>query len=426
MRALRGKQMGNYKDFLIGIGRKNRSSFNYVSLFSGGGIGDFGLMLAGGRCLAACEIDPNRRAVHAKNIGSPIWGNLRTDKYDIIKSLENKKVHLLIATPPCQSFSSANSRRGLLEDPEHATRDDRNHLFFEVLEVARALKPKVVFFENVPNFLKRKIKSNDGKVTGRVEDFIRASLSDYKGWCDSLCLSEFGIPQRRKRAIAIFIRNDLAGESISKIAPPFNWPGKPLFVPKNILEALNDLPKLDGKSESLASSAEDPLHQVPTYSKTHYEWISSIPENSGLSAWENSCQECGDATTPFFSVICQKCGSEMYNRPHVFDKDLQSIRPIKGFKTSYKRMQADQLAPTVTTASGHFSSDLKLHPNQNRVLSIRECALLQTIPLSFEWPKAQQYKKGYLIREMIGEAVPPLVTYRLGLAIKKALRKKKA
>lgn len=102
--------------------------------------------------------------------------------------------------------------------------------------------------------------------------------------------------------------------------------------------------------------------------------------------------------------------------------DNGKIRPIKGFKTSYKRMMPNALAPTVTTSSGTFSSDNKIHPSENRVLSPRECARLQTIPDAFVWPNEIIYKKAHLTREMIGEAVPPIVTFRLGLTISKLLK----
>lgn len=411
--------MPSFADFLLKKKPKSTSKFTFASLFSGAGIGDYGLTLAGGKCLAACEIDPQRAAVHKENIGAPIWGNLRTEKSAIIKHLKGIELDLLIATPPCQSFSSANSRRGLREDPEHAGKDDRNSLFFEALEVARKIKPKVVLFENVPNFLKRQIKSQDGKVVGRVEEFLCAALGEYRSYADVMCFSSLDVPQRRRRSIAVFVRNDLGLAAASLLMNPAMWPGSMKNRPLNILDAISHLPELDSSSAELAVDQSDPLHQVPLQKDIHYRWISDIPSGSGRSSWENACPNCGDESTPIFKVVCQACRSPMFNRPHV---DIGgAIRPIKGFKTSYTRMAADQIAPTMTTASGHFSSDLKLHPTQNRVLSARECAILQAIPDSFVWPKAQQFRKAYLVREMIGEAVPPLVTYRFGKALVRGL-----
>lgn len=410
-----------YMDFLTQP-PKAETSFSFVSLFSGAGLGDYGLTLAGGQCLGASEIDPIRADVHRANIGAPMFGNIRTEKQKLIDSVDGAEVDLLIATPPCQSFSTANAKRGLMEDPEHADRDSRNHLFFEALSVARALRPKFVFFENVPNFLERKIKTEHGKVTGKVKEFICASLNEYAEWSNVVCFSSLGVPQRRKRSVAIFVRRDLLGDDsiFPKELIPVNWPSMPKTMPKNILEALFDLSPLDSVDRSKSECAKDSLHQVPVASPVHYSWISSIPSGSNKSAWENACLNCGHNVDVGF-IKCGKCGSILFNRPHVVEKD-GTVRLIKGFKTSYKRMPADDVAPTITTASGSFSSDLKLHPTQNRVLSVRECARLQAIPDGFEWPARLRDKKGHRFREMIGEAVPPIVSYRFGKAVSKILR----
>jgi DNA (cytosine-5)-methyltransferase 1 len=398
-----------------------QSKFNYVSLFSGAGFGDYGLKLAGGKCLAACEIDPKRAEVHKANLAAPVIGNICTNKEKLLGLVGNKIVDLLIATPPCQSFSSANSKRGSLEDPEHASRDARNLLFFEVLSIAHSLRPKIVFFENVPNFLERKVRSPDGKLTGKVREFISASLTDYLEWSEVICFSSLGVPQRRKRSIALFIRKDCVnGDSqFPETMIPKRWPKEIKGLPLNILDALKELKPLDGIDAERACCNLDKLHQVPVYDSIHYSWICGIPSNSNKSAWENPCPNCGFECESGL-IVCDNCHAPLFNRPHV-KKDDGAIRLIKGFNTSYKRMSANEIAPTITTNSGSFSSDLKLHPSQNRVLSPRECARLQTIPNTFEWPEHLLDKKAHGYRCMIGEAVPPLVTYRLGQAINKLL-----
>lgn len=391
--------------------------FKFVSLFSGGGFGDYGLKLAGGDCIAACEIDPTRATVHKVNINAKLVSNICTDKTTLYNIVGDTPIDLLIATPPCQSFSTANAKRGSREDPDHASRDSRNSLFFEALSVAHHLKPTFIFFENVPNFLERKVKSPDGKHIGRVKDFLAASLTNYVSWADTICLSTLGVPQTRRRSLALFVRKDFLqnAPSLPEQLQPINWPMSIDDMPKNIIDALAGLEPLDGKCIETANSKSDLLHQVPVYDPIRYRWISSIPINSNKSAWENACPACG--FQPNRGLIeCDHCNSILTNRPHVRDKE-DAYRLIKGFKTSYKRMSAQNLAPTITTTSGAFSSDQKLHPNQNRVLSPRECARLQTIPDTFKWPEQLVNNKAYRFREMIGEAIPSLVTYRLGKAI---------
>lgn len=400
-----------------GLNTPKNKRFKFVSLFSGGGFGDYGLKLAGGECIAACEIDPKRAAVHKANIKAKLVSNVCTDKDTLYSIAGDTPIDLLIATPPCQSFSTANAKRGSREDPEHASRDARNALFFEALAIAHHLKPKFIFFENVPNFLERKVRSPDGQCTGRVKEFLAASLTNYVGWADAICLSSLGVPQLRKRSLAIYMRKDLLPTfaSLPDHLHPMNWPMAIEDMPKNILEVLSDLEPLDGAKPETATSMADPLHKVPVYDSVRYKWISGIPKNSNKSAWDNACPKCG--TQCVSSLIqCDNCNELLLNRPHVHESD-GTYRLIKGFKTSYKRMSADNLAPTVTTSSGSFSSDMKLHPNQNRVLSPRECARLQTIPDTFKWPEHLTDDKAHRFREMIGEAIPSLVTYRLGCAI---------
>ena len=73
-------------------------------------------------------------------------------------------------------------------------------------------------------------------------------------------------------------------------------------------------------------------------------------------------------------------------------------------------MHSDRPASTITTASGHVGSDLTIHPFENRLLSAQECACLQTFPAEFCWGDALSKWGHTLVREMIGEAVPPLFT----------------
>ncbi len=410
----------NYSSFMNGKVR-SKSSFTFVSLFSGAGIGDYGLKLAGGKCLAACEIDAKRRLTHTHNIKAPIFGDIRAEKNALISALKGMSVDLLIATPPCQSFSSANAKRGKINDASSANSDPRNHLFFQAITVINAIRPRVVIFENVPNFLGRSIYSECGTVKGTVSEFMDACLGDYVSWKSSVCFSEAGIPQYRKRAIAIYVLRDIiphhskSFDLACKDLIPENWIAKFTGAPATLIDAISSFPVLDGKSETLATS-NDILHSCPTYSKTHYSWIRNIPKMSGKSAWENKCTTCGNNDTPPLEIDCIQCGSKILTRPHISEKN-GNIRAIKGFKSSYRRMNPFDKAPTITTSSGHFSSDIKLHPTQNRVLSARECAALQTIPASFKWPEEVLYKKGYIVREMIGEAIPPAITFRFGRSL---------
>ncbi len=387
--------------------------FNYVSLFSSAGISDFGLKLLGGNCLAACELDANRRMVHEANVPAKVFGDIRTEKDDLIDYVlsQHKNIDLVFATPPCQSFSTANSRRGNLTDTNSANLDHRNFLFFEALEVCCKLNPKFIVIENVPHFGRRLLRNEYGTV-GHVEEFIDEILADYIGQTFVKCVSEFGVPQSRKRSFSIYIRKDIAkSKNIHSKDIEFFIFNKPSDSPENIMNAIGHLPPLDSKSKETNSDSNDIFHHVPVLSEKHYSWIANIPANSGKSAWTNTCEYCGNLETPMFQINCTMCGKDIKVRPHVEEKD--GNRSIKGFKTSYKRIHPDGLSSAITTNTNAFSSDNKLHPSQNRVLSVRECMLIQSIPETFVWPEKVFYKSMHLVREMVGEALPPLVSFQL-------------
>lgn len=402
----------SYSEFMRGSVQPE-FNFNYVSLFSSAGISDFGLQLLGGKCLAACELDANRRLVHEANISGKVFSDIKEDKNKLVEYVlsHGKTLDLVFATPPCQSFSTANSRRGKLKDTNSANSDHRNFLFFEALEVCGKLKPKFIVIENVPNFGRRLLRNEYG-IEGHVEEFIDVILSDYIGQTFVKCVSEFGVPQSRKRSFSIYIRKDIAQmKNIhSKDINHFDY-DIPSDAPKNIVDAIGHLPKLDSQSKDTNSDKKDIFHHVPVLSDKHYSWIANIPANSGKSAWMNSCEHCGNSDTPMFDIRCTFCGGEIKVRPHIEEEN--GVRSIKGFRTSYKRIHPNGLSSAITTNTNAFSSDNKLHPSQNRVLSVRECMLIQSIPKTFVWPEQVFYKSMHLVREMVGEALPPLVSYNL-------------
>lgn len=403
----------SYSEFMNGLVQP-KLSFNYVSLFSSAGISDFGLKLLGGNCLAACELDANRRLVHEENVPTRIFADIRAEKEDLIEYVlsQQTNVDLVFATPPCQSFSTANSRRGKLTDTNSATSDHRNFLFFEALEVCCKLKPKFIVIENVPNFGRRLLRNEHGTV-GHVEEFIDVILDDYVGQTFVKCVSEFGVPQSRKRSFSIYIRRDIAKtKKIHSKDIEFFVFNKPRDFPENIMDAIGHLPPLDSKSSETNTDPKDIFHHVPVLNDKHYSWIANIPPNSGKSAWSNACEHCRNTDTPMFEIKCKTCGKDIKIRPHVEETD-GSVRSIKGFKTSYKRIHPEGLSSAITTNTNAFSSDNKLHPSQNRVLSVRECMLIQSIPKTFVWPEQVFYKSMHLVREMVGEALPPLVSYNL-------------
>ena len=108
-------------------------------------------------------------------------------------------------------------------------------------------------------------------------------------------------------------------------------------------------------------------------------------------------------------LYCEKCGS-ILPRPWVYDAKEDTYRIMKGYTSAYKRMSWDQPASTLTQNFQYACSDNKLHPTQNRVLSIYEALILQTInDYDFEFKINDKVVSTSLIRDSIGESVPPKI-----------------
>ena len=153
-------------------------------------------------------------------------------------------------------------------------------------------------------------------------------------------------------------------------------------------------------------------------------WIVNTPE--GETAYNNQCVNPGclfqenkrhvdqvqagravsSKTTP---IYCARCG-ELLPRPTMIDKASGQRRLISGFHSAYRRMDRNKPARTITINFPFEASDNKVHPTQNRVLSIYEALVLQTIdPEKYRWAiDGKQVGKG-LIAQAIGESAPPLL-----------------
>ena len=177
----------------------------------------------------------------------------------------------------------------------------------------------------------------------------------------------------------------------------------------------------------------DLLHMGTNMSERDIKLLKGIPKNSARSAHYNECKKCKTKNTPKGIIYCVKCG-DLLNRPLV-GKEGEELRAVDGYDTSYKRMPPNEPAKTLTQNSGVFASDNKGHYCENRVLSLREILILATffnIPrfdglfegAEFEWDGKYDFssqmptKDKYLIqkniiRQAIGESIPPLAMMRM-------------
>lgn len=179
---------------------KKLKKYTFIDLFCGIGGFHSALSSLGGRCVFASDIDKFAKAVYEDNYG------LKPHD-DITKiAVEDIPQHdIICAGFPCQPFSISGNQKGF-DDP-------RGRLFFNVVEIAKHHKPKVVFLENVKNFEKH----NEGKTLERVKKELQ--IIGYNVYSKVLCASDYGIPQARKRIYIIAFREDIDSSKFSFPTP---------------------------------------------------------------------------------------------------------------------------------------------------------------------------------------------------------------
>lgn len=418
---------------------KNRDNMNLnlqaVSLFSSAGLGELGLRSNGVGIIAASEIREDRASLYEENFPEArmfrgdIWKTQREIVDFAKKTLDGKELFLVYATPPCQGMSTngvgkLNAEARVGNRPEA---DQRNRLVVPAMDVICQLRPKWVLFENVSGMQNTVIDVDDrGRLAGIV-DYISERLgAEYVGRAEVVSCSDYGIPQIRKRLITVFTRDPNGIGYFRSCGNTFFSPsGKSKVV--TLRDAIGDIPPLDGKPGSESRKDFHPLHYVNCLAEEKYWWVKNTPE--GETAYNNQCanpdcrfdanarhvdheQEGRWQSSKNTPIHCQKCG-ELLPRPTMVDPGTGHRRLISGFHSAYRRMPWDQPARTLTRNFPFEASDNKIHPDQNRVLSVYEATVIQTInDFEYAWTVGGQPVARSLIAQAIGESVPPkLIQY---------------
>lgn len=398
-----------------------------ISLFSNCGAGDVGFQQAGFSFVVLAEIRKNRLDVallnHPKATG--VLGDLRSSWPRVVEAWKSKfKLNapdLLVACPPCQGMSTAKRDRGADIDAHSGTSDERNLLVLPIARTVSALNPAVVVVENVRAFLTRLVVDpSTNYPISAAHLLIKQLESRYVVFPFVTDLADYGIPQSRKRAFLTFVRRGtcifkhLASSGSVPYPVPTNATdhgGSPIRLASALSEF--GLCPLDSRSSNVAKDPTNPLHFVPVWRERQRRMVAAIPPGSGLSAWDNNeCERCGIVESAPDDSNCQLCGGTLL-RPVIVKNG--KTRLVHGFRrSSYRRMNPNAPAATITTASGRIGSNRTIHPFENRVLSPLECSLLQTIPNNFKWGIGETCKSSSELRSMIGEAVPPRFTFLHG------------
>ncbi len=404
-----------------------------LSLFTSGGLGDLALRQAGFDILVSNELLEDRHAVFVANFPSTtaitgdIWENVQRLERRTRERLDGGDLVLFYATPPCQGMSK-NGRGKLLSAIRAGDKpalDERNRLIIPTMDLACRLRPEIVLLENVPEMADTVILDEAGHPI-QILEYIRDRLGpEYHGRAEIVEFADYGVPQCRQRLITVFSRHERLVEwlqACSTLIPPKTHSpdgrdGTARWV--TVRDALDGVPPLDAGDADSARS-EIPFHRVPLLDPLKYWWVQNTPQER--SAFDNQCVRCGfdqnqahtarrDAhgvnrashATPLY---CEKCG-EMLPRPSVERDGRREL--MRGYTSAYKRMSYDKPASALTRNLSYACSDNKLHPEQNRVLSLYEAFRIHTLNrYSYQWRRNDRRRvSDKTVREILGESIPP-------------------
>lgn len=344
----------------------NNKKFKVLSLFASAGIAEFGFENTKFEVVLANELLPIRMDVHkfwhpnTKTICGDITSN--EIKNSIINSAKKEKVDFVFATPPCQGISLIGKNKS----NDQMLADKRNYLIFHTFDIIDAINPKFVLIENVARFFKIKfLIDNELK---DIETIIREKYGEkYNIKCEVFDAQFYGVPQHRERAIIRMWKDGYT----------WNDPKKEKLI--TVREAIGDLPSLEaGQCSNLKN------HNARMHIKRHIEVMKHTP--TGHSAFENK---------------------------YYYPKNEKTGERLKGYSTTYKRIDWDKPAPTITMRNDCISSQSNVHPGRllpdgtysdARVLTLRELFILSTLDPDLNVPN---FASNIQIRHMIGEAVPP-------------------
>lgn len=424
----------------MGNHRPSKKSFfshenkTVLSLFSSAGIGELGVKAAGLEIVVSNELLADRCALYAENHPNTeiIQGDIWSCQQEILtrwKKLADTPPFLVYATPPCQGMSSNGTGKLLAEirSGRRGKEDPRNRLIIPTVEIIKKLRPSWVLLENVPTMDRTFIRTTENKIENIIEYITHELSPDYVGKAEVVNCADYGIPQIRNRLITVFTRSKkgcvhLRQHGTFLPARTHSENGEAGLLPwVTLRHAIGALPPLDARKGNNCC-LDIPWHVVPILPDEKYWWVSKTPE--GETAYNNQCSnpKClytknrrhgsgfsdgihqSRKDTPIF---CEKCGA-LLPRPTIVDKQTLVRRLIRGFDTAYRRMLWDKPAPTLTQNLQFISSDKKIHPSQNRVLSIYEGLKIQTIT---DYPYELAINGHPITRnmccEIIGESVPP-------------------
>lgn len=392
-------------------GEEKMKQYTHVDCFSGPGGICTGFHAAGINTLVAIECIQSCVDTYQKNHPEVhvIHSDIRKVSADqIIPYIPKDGVDIVTSGMPCETFSTAgNTSRSFY--------DDRQFLFREGIRIARICNAKLILFENVPAILTKTVAKDSKEL---IVDVLKRELVEagYKYMIQVvLDATQFGVPQKRNRFFILAAKNpDYCLEA------PVPLRKKTVTVSDAIL----DLPKVEPNT---SIEATEYLHVNSEFSRLMKD--NKFWRRFGFA----------DGLTYQMPMKHRPCTIERFgllnpgeSLKNLFDRyegdereELQKKRvlPKKMFIKRNYRLRLDEPSPTVTS----HCLDEFVHPTQNRALTVRECARLQSFPDSYDFcggPYITPHLHNNIQDkyEQIGDAVPPLLAYAWGQKIKEILK----
>lgn len=375
--------------------------FTVLDLYSGAGGFSEGILKAHHgnlkfNVVVANDYDPH--ATETYTINHPevdfVFGDigLENTKEKILKSIrkssESSKIDVIIGGPPCKGFSKANTTTRVKSNP-------LNQLPFEFIEMVKRVNPFAFIMENVPGMLSLE-KGNFAKKI--ITHFYNLGYENVDCWV--LNAADFGVPQLRKRA---FIIGSKSNHPISKPKETHDDDG--ILNPYTSLSnALSDLPYIPpGKSMPLIKAyRSEPKNKFQTKMRTQ----SNLVKNHRITVSE-------EIVIRRFKTIPQ--GGNWRDIPKRLIQINGKYKDLKNMHGMiYRRLSSSKPSVTIT----NFRKAMLIHPTQNRLLSVREAARIQTFPDRYEF-------RGPLhsMQQQVSDAVPVNLSTSIGISLLKHLQK---
>jgi DNA (cytosine-5)-methyltransferase 1 len=280
-------------------------------------------------------------------------------------------IRVLVGCAPCQPYSTLT--RSTLSAKQ---KRQRWYPLYRFMRLVKATQPEVVSMENVPDL------SNTDKYSV-FTDFVRTlKKAGYHVSYDAIDASRYGVPQRRHRLV-------LLASKLGEIAMiPHTHDDATVVTVRDVIKTL---PRLNEGGEN----KNDPIHRSSKLSDLNKRRIAATPKNGG-------------SATSWPSELKPKCYRRKSGRSYM--------------ATVYGRMRWDDLAPTITTHCTTLGTGRFGHPTQNRAISLREAARIQTFPDSYVFGDPEDVRITQTARH-IGNAVPVMLGRAIGKSIKRHVRR---